>query len=133
MKLVFLMLLLTIIYHRGNCQQVPVPDRESKDYYIQKSKKQKTAGWILLGAGAGLITTAFIVGNSNDATIDDIGTSGGLVIAGTLAGIGSIPLFIASSRNKRKAARASVYIQNEEMLSPVARTSYLAASIIIKI
>lgn len=26
----------------------------SKDHYLQKSKKQKTAAWILLGAGIGM-------------------------------------------------------------------------------
>lgn len=80
--------------------------------YLNKSRNQKTAGWILLGGGAGLTAIGVIVGV---ATVwDDIiegdtrGSSGGpiLMVTGLASMAGSIPLFIAAGKNRRKAATA---------------------------
>ena len=89
---------------------------------LQKSKKQKTAAWLLMGGGAGIAIAGFSI-ISNDAskdlsdaftTIFSFGyitpaqhkhSAAGpiLAIAGTGAMLGSIPLFISASKNKRKA------------------------------
>ncbi|HSU50197.1 MAG TPA: hypothetical protein VLJ41_06395 [Segetibacter sp.] len=91
--------------------------------YIRKSKNQKTAARILLAGGVGLTAAGLVI-----VTIDafrDIGValtpiftmgtfysektphraSGpNLIIAGTAAMLGSVPLFILSKKNTRKAA-----------------------------
>lgn len=77
------------------------PDR---NYYLQKSKSQKTTAWILLGAGVVAIA-AVAPGNSNFNTTGTVAVIGGASI------ISSIPLFIAAGRNKRKALQASAQLK----------------------
>jgi hypothetical protein len=67
-----------------------------REELLKKSKSQKTAGFILLGAG---VTTLIII-SAGDTEFDAVGP---LFIGGTAAVLGSIPLFIAAGRNKRKA------------------------------
>jgi hypothetical protein len=88
----------------------------SKEDYLRKSKNQKTAAWIMALGGS----TALIVGSAMAA--DDFGDgwnnflnpnpvpdhdnsdlAAALAISGAAAIVGSIPLFIASGRNKRIA------------------------------
>ena len=82
---------------------------QTKNDYLLKSKNQKTAAWILLGAG---VTLGFIgsyelfyglteIGNGQHHK--KIGTGLSLSLLGTAAALGSIPLFVASSKNKRTA------------------------------
>lgn len=68
----------------------------TREELLKKSKSQKTAGFILLGAGA----TTLIIISTGDTDLDAVGP---LFIGGTAAVLGSIPLFIAAGRNKRKA------------------------------
>ncbi len=94
----------------GDSTILPVNEH---DYYLQKSKNQKTAAWILLSGGivcAGIgiaigvsqinniLISAFEENNSNDGTGALF-----LFIAGSAMTLGSIPLFIAAGKNKRKA------------------------------
>lgn len=78
-----------------------------KTNYLQKSKNQKTTAWVLLGGGAALILVGDLIGNNKESSFSDAGT--GVVIAGVgaLSMLGSIPLFIASGKNKRKAMSMS--------------------------
>ncbi len=82
-----------------------------KTDYLLKSKNQKTAAWVLLGGGTALIGLGFLIGDSKNATFDDAGTGVVLGGLGFLSTIGSIPLFIASGKNKRKAMKASALIK----------------------
>jgi hypothetical protein len=68
---------------------------------------------VLLGGGPALIITGFLIGNGKDASFSGAGVVIGA--AGFLSMVGSIPLFIASRRNKRKAKDASVYLQLEKI------------------
>ena len=96
----------------------------TKTDYLKKGKNQKTAAWLLLGGGAtvSLIGIAVEANSANNALIDlftlqptiTSSSSGGvLLITGGVAMLGSIPLFIASSRNKRKAM--SISFKNEKV------------------
>lgn len=90
--------------------------------YLDKSNIQKTAAWVLLGGGAALIITGSVIPQgelefnpltfSNDHKND--GVKAVFYLGGTLAMLGSIPLFIASKRNKRKAINVAAYLKFEK-------------------
>jgi len=77
-----------------------------KTDYLAKSKSQKTAAFILLGIGVTTLTIAAV----GDLDLDALGA---VVVVGGVATIASIPLFIASGKNKRKAMNASAFIKME--------------------
>lgn len=75
-----------------------------------KSKKQKTTGFILLGGGAALVGVAIAIGTADpvgsilDANDRKEMTNTELFLAsGGVVMLSSIPFFIASGKNKRKA------------------------------
>ena len=107
----FLMLAFPVISFSQKTNDT-VPD--VKTDYMAKSKNQKTAAWVLLGGGTVLIGIGFLVGDSKNASFDDAATGGVLAGIGVLSTIGSIPLFIASGKNKRKALKASAFIKMEK-------------------
>lgn len=110
--------------------QINKPDSSINDQHkmvdllLKKSKNQKTAAWILLGAGAGVAIAGGIIGtnaveNSNPNDPFDIfprGTlaGGGMVLGGAVAMIASVPFFIASGRNKKEA---NLFFRNESQSS----------------
>jgi len=108
-----------------------------KTEYLQKSKNQKTAGWVLLGGGTALIVTGFIVGNSENSTFDDAAMGATLAGVGVLSALGSIPLFVASGKNKRKGLQASTFIKMQKAIrfekSSFVQTSYPALSLKINL
>ncbi len=87
--------------------------------YLEKSKKQKKAGTILVAGGAGLIATAFIIpkGELVEGSClvlckyKNDGIKSVFFIAGGISALSSIPLFIVSGKNRRKAT--SVSFKNE--------------------
>ncbi len=95
------------------CQKTNDSIPAVKTDYLLKSKNQKTAAWVLLGGGTALIGLGFLIGDSKNATFDDAGTGVVLGGIGFLSVVGSIPLFIASGKNKRKAMNASAFIKLE--------------------
>ena len=95
------------------CQKTNDTIPAVKTDYLLKSKNQKTAAWVLLGGGTALIGIGFLIGDSKNATFDDAGTGVVLGGIGFLSAVGSIPLFIASGKNKRKAMKATTSIKME--------------------
>jgi hypothetical protein len=84
--------------------------------YLGKSKKQKKTAWILLAGGAAFTTTAFLIPEGEQKEFNPVclcythendGISAAFFITGGLSMLGSIPFFIASGRNKRKALSLS--------------------------
>src|SRR4030095_3314674 len=134
-KIIILQMLLAVVAASFGQQITPKPLWTESDYYI-KSKKQKTAAWILTGVGtAGLIvtlaadagqalggalTTAFSVGTVEPEYKSY--TVPYVLSAATL--IGGIYLFVASSKNKKKARAASVTINMEK--APTLRGTVLS-------
>lgn len=102
--------------------------------YLEKSKKQKKVGTILLIGGAGLITTAIIipkgelvddgicVGAYCDDKYKNDGIKSAFFIAGGIAALSSIPLFIMSGKNRKKATSVgfkkenSVHLYNQNLV-----------------
>ena len=85
--------------------------------YLKKSKTQKTVGFVLIGAGLAAIA-AVIDGNSS------FSTTGAFVGVSGIAILGSIPFFIASGKNKRKA---ELMFKTEKVFVPAFRSSKVLA------
>ncbi|MEO5946508.1 MAG: hypothetical protein ABIP79_06795 [Chitinophagaceae bacterium] len=86
----------------------------TKTDYLQKSKKQNTTARILLGSGEALVLIGIIFPKGeithegflwNDYKNDGIKAT--CILSGTLLMLGSIPFFIASTKNKKKGIRLS--------------------------
>ncbi len=105
----------------------------SKDYYLKKSKNKKTVGWLMLGGGVAMTTIGIIIasGQTNDRLNDPFGVdpfSGNegaaiVAVAGLASALGSIPFFISSAKNARKAAMIS--FNNQKVLFPQQNTFVL--------
>jgi hypothetical protein len=94
------------------CQETNPTQPRTKQDYLKKSKDQKTAAWVLLGGGTVMIGTGFLIGARKESSFDDAATGAIIAVVGVFSAIGSIPLFIASGRNKRKGM--SVSFKNEQ-------------------
>lgn len=129
-KLIFSLTLLLLAFNLFS--QAPTTPNHSKDYYLKKSKSQKTAANILLAGGAACILTALLIpqgeetgdgyffqGHSND------GIKGTFGAVGFLSMLGSIPFYILSSKNNRKANAATISFNNQKVLFPQQNTLVL--------
>jgi hypothetical protein len=101
MRKFFICALLILATSSSFCQQTD---------FRQKSKKQKTAAWILLGGGFVVAVGSVILDVSSDWTKSETPYLVGIGI-GCNSMIASIPLFIAAGRNKRKAMNASTSLE----------------------
>lgn len=122
MKKIILILFLFAFSETSFCQQTDSKGTLSKQDYLLKSKKQNTAAWILFGGGTGLATTGLVMGladlgkafgnayvGGNESVNSDASVAIFLVGIGSM--VGSIPLFIASGKNKRRAMAMSFKIE----------------------
>lgn len=102
MKKIILCMVVLMLSVSTFSQQTTSSQKMTKEDYLMKSKRQKTAGWVLLGGGAALILAGDLIGNSNEASFGDAGT--GIIMAGlgVISMIVSIPVFLAATKNKRR-------------------------------
>jgi hypothetical protein len=106
--------------------QDTTPQAYSRDYYLQKSKNQRTAAWVLLGVGTTLIVVGAVTGasgvaNSNypfmtDEEISSSNTSGVIVAVGAVMDVASIPFFISAGKNNRRAYEVDLSNENVFLL-----------------
>jgi len=90
----------------------------TKEYYLQKSKNKKNTGWILLASGV-VMTTVGAIGFDNtydDSSDNSTDTYGIVMVGGVIATLASIPFFISSGSNARKAA--TLALSNQPILLP---------------
>ena len=127
MKKIIAFLTVTIIGISCFSQQADNLQSIKKMDYLQKSKNQKTAAWVLVGGGIAMTVTGMVIYQNayNKAAEDDpFGTlvslaanvnPTGAVIAtlGLLASTSSIPFFIASGKNKKKSRAISTGFKME--------------------
>lgn len=113
MKKIMIYFLLLAMPAASFCQKTNDSVPAVKTDYLTKSKNQKSAAWVLLGGGTALIGAGFLIGDSKNSTFDDAATGAILAGIGVLSAIGSIPLFIASGKNKRKALNMSANFRME--------------------
>ena len=113
----------------------------SAEQYLQKSKRQKTIASVMAISGTVIVITAvFGISQEENYSGYSISTEGlktALTVTGIVSLGGSIPLFIAASKNKGKALSASIGLKLEKatVASPFSftRHSYPALSINIKL
>ena len=97
----------------------------SSEEYLTKSKNQKKVAWILLGGGAIIATVGAVIPagdltgeisypclcqdvRENDEIKAALGLSGGVSM------LASIPFFIASGKNKKRAKEATAFLNMEK-------------------
>lgn len=125
MKQVIILMLLFVFATTSFAQQLSDSKHAlTKTDYLEKSKKQKKAASILLAGGAGIIITSFIIPKGEllhdgicvyglcDTKYKNDGIKSAFFIAGALSSLGSIPFFISSGKNRRKAASISIKMDN---------------------
>lgn len=105
-KIIAFAILLMVSIVSFSQQTNPSPALTKQDY-LQKSKGQKIGAWILLGTGA----VIFGIAAPGNVSLDVLGP---LVVVGAVATLASIPLFISSAKNKRKARAATVLFKMEK-------------------
>ncbi len=105
LSLLFLFLLSSLVLYAQ--VDTTFSKAQLKADYLKKSRNQKTAAWIIVGGGGVFILSGLLV-STNDTqsytpapTVTVKGTS--LIVLGVLAEIASVPLFLAASKNKKRA------------------------------
>lgn len=135
-KIIVFPLLLLLSAASFSQQKSPSPTLTKQDY-LKKSKNQKTAAWVLLGGGAVLAGAGFLIGDSKESSFNDASTGAVIGGIGVLSMIGSIPLFIASAKNKKRGMSASAYFKKEDIIIPrgygMVRSSFPALSVKINL
>ena len=106
MKKILLCVMILVISTSSFGQQIDTSKFNTRKYYLRKSRSQLVGGLILLGIGGA--TLALVSNGKTSFNILPV-----LVIGGGLFVLGSIPLFIASGRNKRKAMNATTLFKME--------------------
>jgi hypothetical protein len=153
MKKIILYILLLVIPAASFCQSTPNDVPAIKTDYLKKSKNKKTAAWVLLGGGFALTTTSIVMASSK-VTEDYVNVIAGvfssepapqnnytaeniLLVTGTAAMLASIPFFIASKKNKRRAMDISANIKMESarmiQYQSFVQTSYPVIALKIKL
>jgi hypothetical protein len=106
MKKIIVFTLLLIMSETSFSQPATIPALAVKTDYLKKSKSQKTGAWLLLGGG---IAVSGITALSS-FRIDFVNKKSFPVVPVCIGGAmmaGSIPLFIAAQRNKKKSLSLS--------------------------
>lgn len=115
-KIIIITWLLVFAATSFSQQSAPKQHWTETDYY-KKSKRQKTAAWIFTGAGSVVLLTTLLVEAFSVAvtlgTDKASGTTLPYAIGGACVATGVV-LFVASSKNKKKAKAASVFINMEK-------------------
>ena len=114
--IVFVIALAVVSNLFGQQTQPDTVQHGSKEYYLQKSKRQKSGALVLLIGGTALMGVGLLIADNKNADFDQAGTGALIIALGFLADVGSIPLFIASSKNKKRAMKASVSLKIQDAL-----------------
>ena len=129
MRKIILYTILLLIPAATFCQSTLNEIPAIKTDYLKKSKNQKTAAWMLLGGGIILETITFIIVIHDLEYGSDVSRTTQLVMGftGGAAMLGSIPLFIASRKNKKKAMNMTTNIKMEKA-TIIERQSFVQSS-----
>ena len=78
------------------------------EYFLARSKQQRSTATIMAIAGASAVGIGLLIGNREESSFDDAAVGAVVGGIGVLTMLGSIPVFIASGLNKRKAVDVTV-------------------------
>lgn len=121
------------------CQQNEPAPQLTKQDYLQKSKSQKTIAWILAGTGVTSViisiatldgTEIFSFIEGNDKPINRFGA---LFFGGSAVALSSIPFFISSGKNRRKAMNLSFKMEQVTQLRIASLVNKPTPSVSLKI
>jgi len=114
MKQIIICAIMIAIASQALCQQTnPAQPSIQKDF-LKKSKNLKGAALALLGGGSALIIGGLLIGNRKESTYNEVYAGVFMIGLGIVSASGSIPLFIGSARNKRRAKAATAYLKFEK-------------------
>ena len=139
-KIIFFLLLLSFSFS-GFSQRI-TKDLSEKEYYLQKSKKQNTAAWLLLTGGAFAGVSGYVLFIYEGLQGDGVSSTKAKVAllmfyGGGAAMVSSIPLFIAAARNKGIAMSVTAGLKMENNISQFhptfVKTSYPSLSLKINL
>lgn len=133
MKLLTILLFLTISMQLTAQQTKIVKAPLTKADYMEKSIRQKSTAWVLLGGGSALIVVGLLVGTNKNATFGNAGA--GVIVGGLgfLSTLGSIPLFIASSKNGKNATNFSFNMKDVYLRQHQSVVKKMQPAIVFKI
>ncbi len=139
MKTIILSVVVMIMAFSSSGQRLPNSQPVETDYWA-KSKRQKTAAWLMLGGGAALGFAGYVLfvyeGLQGDGVYSPAGRAYlAMWYAGGATMVASIPVFIAAARNKGIAMRGSMGIKFERgpALAPPLSLSHSYPAIAFKI
>lgn len=120
MKKLFLFMLYLFFFSSITAQE---SHQLTKEDYLLRSKKQKTGGWAMIGGGSAMMLTGIIIATTakkptGNFEIFSEGQVAGMTIfmIGSLIDLASIPFFVTSGINARKAAKIS--FSNQQIILP---------------
>lgn len=95
--------------------------------YLKRNRQQKTIAWIMLAGGIGL----YAAGASQWDLYSQTTGADAMIVAGTLATLGSIPLFIIAAKNK---GRANILLRRQNIpLTHAPGTQLTSVGVAIKL
>ena len=107
-KFVQELLILTIVLFTSaqmtSAQKSDTASTQRYNLYMQRHKTFNTVGWVLVVPGAIMVAGGMVSLSNNGIFSDSANTSAAFASIGTLMMLGSIPCFILSGSNARKAA-----------------------------
>lgn len=124
MKKATILFLLLLFAAASFCQQEQTIAKVTNVDFLTKSKRQKTLAWILTGAGTTVLVLNVLVSPYTNA-ITGIAETHSVntipyIVGGALVA-GGVILFVASSKNKKKANPASAFFRMDKI--PVYRNT----------
>lgn len=127
---------LLLAFLNTSFSQKSIPDKPfTKGDFLKKSKELKTAAWLTLGGGlliAG-IGTASAASNVCIGCTTKPKSQLGVVIAGGIVTLVSVPLFIATAKARKKAMSLSLKNEPIETLTVNGITSSVIPSISVNL
>ena len=126
-KVIFFTALVLICMNAFSQQTTPTKPTPQQ-HYLQKSKKQKKVAWILLGGGTALMVTGLVIPRGAmikdgfcvswicDEEYQNDDLKAGIFLTGLVSSLGSIPFFIMSGKNRKKAGALSLKMEHKPQL-----------------